>query len=42
MSSGAIDLSAYVGKKVKLAFHYTSTDAIAGTWELKNVLVTSK
>lgn len=38
--SGSIDLSAYVGKKVRLAFHYTSTAAEAGTWEVKNFKVT--
>lgn len=40
--SGNVDLSAFAGKKVKIAFHYTSTDAVAGTWELKDVLVVSK
>ncbi len=40
-SSGSIDLKAYAGKKIKICFHYTSTDAVAGTWEVKNVKVTS-
>ena len=40
--SGNVDLSAYVGKTVKIAFHYQSTSSTAGTWEVKNVLVTSK
>ncbi len=35
------DLSAYVGKKVQVGFHYTSTAEIAGTWEIKNVKVTA-
>lgn len=39
-SSGSIDLSAYVGKKVRVAFHYTSTSEEAGTWEVKNFKVT--
>lgn len=38
-NSGDIDLAAYVGKKVQIAFHYTSTDAKAGSWEIKNVLI---
>ena len=41
-TSGAIDLSAYAGKKIKVAFHYTSTEAVAGTWEVKNLLISSK
>jgi len=35
VESGNIDLSAYIGKKVQIGFHYTSTDEIAGTWEIK-------
>ena len=35
------DLSAYVGKKVQVGFHYISTAEIAGTWEIKNVKVTA-
>lgn len=34
-----IDLSAYSGKQVRIGFHYVSTDAVAGTWEIKNVSV---
>ena len=30
------DLSAYVGKKMQIAFVYTSTAELAGTWEVKN------
>ena len=37
-NSGDIDLAAYIGKKVEIGFRYTSTDAKAGTWEIKNVL----
>lgn len=39
-SSGSIDLSAYAGKKIEIGFHYTSTAEKAGTWEVKNVVVT--
>ena len=39
VSSGSIDLKAYLGSKVKIAFVYTSTDGEGGTWEIKNVLV---
>ena len=42
VSSGSVDLSAYAGKKIQLAFVYTSTAAKAGTWEIKNVTVTSE
>lgn len=38
-NSGDIDLAAYIGKKVEIGFRYTSTDAKAGTWEIKNVLI---
>ena len=30
------DLSAYVGKKMQIAFVYTSSVELAGTWEVKN------
>lgn len=36
-----IDLSAYAGKKIKFAFKYISTTSAAGTWEVKNVKVTT-
>ena len=39
VDSGVIDLSAYVGKNVQIAFKYTSSSESAGTWEVKNVLV---
>ena len=35
------DLSAFAGKTVYIGFHYTSTDAAAATWEIKNFSVTS-
>lgn len=39
VNSGDISLKDYVGKKVKVAFKYTSTDAKAATWEVKNFSV---
>lgn len=39
VSSGDIDLSAYVGKKIQIGFHYVSTAAKAGTWEMNNVAI---
>ena len=39
VNSGSIDLAAYVGNIVQIAFVYTSTTTKAGTWEVKNVLV---
>ena len=41
-NSGNIDLSAYNGKKIQLAFLYGSTDKGADTWEIKNLKVTGK
>jgi hypothetical protein len=38
-SSGQISLTAYAGKKVRVAFKYISTSTKAGTWEIKNFLV---
>ena len=35
-------LKAYDGKKIQLAFIYTSTTEAAGTWELKNLSVKAK
>lgn len=39
--SGEIDLAAFDGKKIQFGFHYTSTAASAGTWEIKNVKLTA-
>lgn len=41
VSSGDIDLSAYNGKTIQLGFRYTSSEAAAATWEIKNVKVTN-
>lgn len=37
--SGAIDLNAYAGKKIQLAFKYVSEDGKSGTWEIKNLVI---
>jgi len=37
--AGEISLTAYAGKKVKIAFKYVSTSTKAGTWEINNFLV---
>lgn len=41
-NSGSIDLSAYNGKKVQIAFKYASDATGADTWEIKNLNVTGK
>lgn len=42
ISSGDIDLSAFKGQKVYIAFKYISTADNAPTWEIKNLKVTGK
>lgn len=37
--SGTIDLSAYAGKKIEVAFKYGSTAAGADTWEIRNLKI---
>ena len=37
--SGEIDLAAYLGQTVRIAFRYNSTTDGAPTWEVKNVLI---
>ncbi len=39
VNSGAIDLSSYIGKTVQFAFSYKSTATKAGTWEVKNFIL---
>lgn len=39
LPAGEVSLAAYAGKKVQIAFHYTSTAEASGTWEVKNVLI---
>lgn len=34
---GPVDMSAYNGKKIRLAFHYVSTESVAPTIEVKNI-----
>lgn len=40
VSSGAIDLSAYAGKKIQIAFKYGSSAEGADQWEIKNLKIT--
>lgn len=42
VSSGEIDLTTYASSNVKIAFCYKSTSTYAGTWEVKNVVLTGK
>lgn len=35
----SIDLSAFAGKTVQIAFHYQSTSSVAPTWEVKRLVV---
>ena len=39
LASGDVDLSAFLGKKIKFAFHYKSTTTASPTWEVKNVKI---
>lgn len=38
--STTVNLGAYKGHSIKIAFKYTSTSSVAGTWEIKNFKVT--
>lgn len=40
--SGKIDITAFAGKNIYIAFKYTSTTSAAATWEVDNVKVTGK
>lgn len=40
--STTADLSAFDGQRIQLAFVYTSTPDVAGTWEVKNVVVSGE
>lgn len=42
VNSGEIDLSEYCGKTIQIGFCYKSTDAKAGTWEVKNFVVNAQ
>lgn len=37
--SGSVSLNAFAGKKIRIAFRYTSTEQEAGTWEIKSMAV---
>ena len=39
IDSGEISIADYAGKKVQIGFHYTSTAAKAGTWEVDNFVL---
>ncbi|MBR6971873.1 MAG: DNA/RNA non-specific endonuclease [Bacteroidales bacterium] len=38
--TSTVDLGGYEGKTIQIAFKYTSTGSVAGTWEIKNFKVT--
>ena len=42
VDSGDVDLSAYAGKKVQIAFKYVSTAEKAGTWEVDDFAIAEK
>ena len=37
--SGFFDMSEYVGQKINIAFRYTTSGGVSGTWEIKNLLL---
>ncbi len=38
-TSGNMDLTKYAGQNIYIAFRYTTSGGVSGTWELQNVLV---
>jgi endonuclease I len=40
-SSGSISLKPFVGKKIKIAYRYTSSTSQSGTWEIKSMTVSA-
>ena len=42
VESGDISLNEFAGKKIRVAFRYTSTSTIASTWEIKKMTVSGK
>lgn len=38
-NSGDLSLNDFIGKKIQIAFRYTSTSSSAGTWEIKSATV---
>lgn len=41
-ASGAISLNDYLGKKVRIAFRYTSSSSKASSWQIDNVKITGE
>ena len=37
--SGYFDMSQYVGEKINIAFRYTTSGGVSGTWEIRNLLL---
>ena len=37
--SGYFDMSEYVGEKINIAFRYTTSNGVSGTWEIRNLLL---
>lgn len=42
INSGLINLTPYCGKRIKIAFRYTSDTSTAGTWEIGSILLTAQ
>ena len=42
VNSGDIDISAFAGKKIQIAFKYASSTAGADTWEVRNATVLAR
>jgi hypothetical protein len=42
VGSGDISLSSYAGKTIQFGYKYTSSSTSAGSWEIKNVTVSTK
>ncbi len=38
-TSGDLDLTKYAGQNIYIAFRYTTSGGVSGTWELQNILV---
>ena len=38
-TSGFFDMSEYVGEKIHIAFRYTTSNGVSGTWEIRNLLL---
>ena len=38
-SSGDLDMTPFAGQSVYIAFRYTTSGGVSGTWEIKNVLL---